>query len=79
MKLEAKKGEIAVKWANGQWTYYATKKGRKIESVQSYYAKLPNFRFGYIYEVKSLRNLSVKGNRIRKLFYFDKKGITKEG
>ena len=78
MRLEVKKAEIAVKWANGQWTYYATKKGRKLNKVQSWFANQSNFRFGYIYEVKSLGNLAKKGNRIRKLYYFDRKVIQRE-
>lgn len=54
--------QLAVKWANNEWTYYRVSRHRSFEALLDYYTKLDNFRFGILYDFDSktkLRGLQI--------------------
>lgn len=73
MKQHCKNAQVAVKWENGTWTYYKSKKGRDFLKVANVFRQSSNFRMLIIYEMAD----DWKGNdhhasRGNKLFYADK-------
>jgi hypothetical protein len=62
-----KESQLAVKWANNQWTYYRVEKHRIWENLINSYVNLPNFRFAILYEYN--KETKQRGNKIG---YFDR-------
>lgn len=62
MKKIGKTSQLAVKWANGTWTYYIVSKHRKFESLVKFFTHLSHFRFAilYLYNPKN----KTRGNQI---------------
>jgi hypothetical protein len=62
-----KEAQLAVRWANKEWTYYRVSKHRLFNSLVNHFSGLDNFRFGILYEFDSKTNL--RGSQIG---YFSK-------
>jgi len=75
-----KPSQIAVKWANGSWTYYRAHKTRSVLSIADYFRKIPHFRFLIIYEWVAKKCSSASPNdpsaRGQQLYYIDKYRIS---
>lgn len=59
--------QLAVKWANGQWTYYRVSPYRRWAAITGYFRRLQNFRFAILYAWNKDDN--ARGQQIG---YFDK-------
>ncbi|NJL14169.1 MAG: hypothetical protein HC913_14940 [Microscillaceae bacterium] len=71
MSKIGKEAQLAVKWANGHWTYYRVSKYRQWAAIVRHFRNVKHFRFAIMYQYNHKEK--IRGQQIG---YFDKQKET---